>query len=93
MEIPKSINVCGIPHNILLCDTASFGGDCLGEINNITAEIRINKDSPIELQHVTLIHEWVHGVLVAFGYNEESQNEHLVDALAKAINLTFSLKE
>lgn len=41
----------------------------------------------------TLIHEWVHGVLVLNGHNKETEDELLVNSLALAIFGTFKLKE
>jgi hypothetical protein len=78
---------------VVLLDSLTLGDECIGEIDHGKAEIRLSDSSPVELQMATLLHEWVHGALVAFGYNKESQNEHLVDALATAINLTFKIKE
>ena len=90
--IPNSINICGIPHTILLCQDNFSLDSHFGEIDYIKAEIKINKDMPEVLQMQTLCHEWLHGALVMLGFNEEAQNEQFVQALSCAINQTFILK-
>lgn len=86
------INVCGVPHKVLMVEDNFTLDSHFGEIDYTKAEIRINKDMPEPMQKQTLIHEWVHGVLVMMGYNNETQNEQFVNALAVAINQTFQIK-
>ena len=92
MTIPSTINVCGVPYKVSIIDKMTLGETYIGEIDHEKAEIRLSESSPVEMQMLTLIHEWVHGALVMFGYNEETEDEHLVNALAAAINLTFTIK-
>lgn len=86
------INICGVPHKVLLVGDNFTLDSHFGEIDYTKAEIRINKSMPEALQTQTLIHEWVHGALVMMGYNNETQNEQFVNALAVAINQTFQIK-
>ena len=90
--IPKTINICGVPHTVKLCEDSFALDSHFGEINYTKAEIRINKDMPEVLQVQTLIHEWVHGMLVMIGRNEEAQDEQFVQCLSMAINQTFTVK-
>ena len=93
MEIPKKINICGIPYDVkLLPDNFTENGN-FGEINYVSGTIRINSEASEPLQMQTLIHEWIHGTLVLSGFVEESGNELLVNALAIAISQTFELKK
>ena len=91
--IPKIINVCGIPYRVRVCKD-NFSLDChMGEITYATGEIRINQDMTEALQKAALIHEWLHGALVMLGFQEQSQDEQFVQAMAIAINQTFDFQE
>ena len=91
--IPKVINVCGVPHAIKLVEDNFPGDSHFGEIDYTKAEIHINKDMPEEMQMQTLVHEWMRAALVMIGYTLETNDEHLVQGLAMAINQTFDLKK
>lgn len=91
--IPDKINICGIPHSVKLCEDNFTIDSHFGEIDYIKAEIRINQGMPEPLQMQALVHEWLHGALVMLGFNEETGNEQFVQALASAINQTFTLRE
>ena len=86
------MNICGIPHEVILCED-NFDIDChLGQINYAEAKIRINKNAAEAVQQQALVHEIVHGMLVMVGFSEDSQNETFVQALAMAINQTFEIR-
>ena len=91
--IPTKINICGVPHDIRCCPDNFSADSHFGEIDYTHAIIRINGDMPEPLQMQTIIHEWLHGALVALGFNMETANEQFVTALASAINQTFAVKE
>lgn len=90
--IPEKINVCGVPHTVLLVDDNFTIDSHFGEIDYIKAEIKINRKMPEPLQMQTLCHEWLHGALVMLGFNAETQNEQFVQALASAMSQTFLCK-
>lgn len=90
--IPSTVNICGIPHTVKLCEDL-FDTDChLGQIDYKKCEIKINKDATEEMQKQTLIHEMVHGIFVQIGRNDLTTDETLVQSLAMAINQSFELK-
>lgn len=91
--IPKAINICGIPYKIAYGKNAYDPTDHFGQIIYTEGKIMINPDMPEELQMQTLIHEWVHGVLVLTGHNKETEDELLVNSLSLAIYETFKPKE
>lgn len=91
--IPKTINIYGIPYKITYGKNAYDSADHFGQIIYTEGKIMINPDMPEELQIQTLIHEWVHGVLVLTGHNKETEDELLVNSLSLAIYETFKLKE
>lgn len=85
------INVCGIPHKIVMVDQNFTAGDIshFGEIDYKSAEIRVNKEQNPLMMQETICHEWLHGVLTHLGFAEQAQNEQFVTALGSAIWNTF----
>lgn len=91
--IPSTINICGVPHEVMLCND-NFNVDChFGQIDYKRAVIKINQDMPESLQMQTLCHEWLHGALAMLGFNDLTNNEQFVNALSTAMNETFAVKE
>ena len=91
--IPETVNICGIPHKVILCED-SFDMDLhLGQIKYAAAEIRINKDASPEMQMQTLYHEMVHGMPIMIGRNDEASDECFVQAFANALYQSFQLRE
>lgn len=87
-----TVNICGIPHKVVECDS-KFDVDLhMGEIRYADAEIRINKALSENVKTETLCHEIMHGILVHLGYNDLSQDEQFIQAVANAINQAFTVK-
>lgn len=91
--IPKKVNICGIPHKVILCED-NFDTDLhLGQIKYAAAEIRINNNASPEMQMQALFHEMLHGMLIQIGRNEESSDEYFVQSLSNAMYQSFQIKE
>ena len=90
----KHVNICGIPH-VIAYEEDKFQIDDVkfGYIDYQNAKIYINSNVAEEIQAETLCHEIIHGILFHIGRQEMSDNEILVQALANAINQSFSVKE
>ena len=92
--IPEVVNICGIPHRVILCEDGFTGdGRHLGEISYLNCEIRINKNMPETLQRQTLIHEMVHGMLFMQGLDRINDDEEKVNVIANAIYHGFDIKQ
>lgn len=88
-----NVNICGIPHEVIECND-NFNLDLhLGEIQYGEGVIRVNKALSGEIKKETICHEMVHGILVHLGYNDQSQDERFVQAVANAIYQGFEIKE
>ena len=86
------MNICGIPYDVIPCED-SFDIDLhFGQIDYRDAKIKINSDTTEPMQHQSLCHEIVHGMLMNLGYNEFCSNVQFVQALAMAINQSFTVK-
>lgn len=85
------VNICGIPHKVIETED-NFDLDVhFGQIDYKKCEIRINKSLSCEGKHEALCHEIIHGIFVHLGFNEFSQDEHLVQALGNAIHQSFDV--
>lgn len=86
------VNICGIAHDVVQLED-HFDMDChFAQIDYKNAEIRINADMKPSVQQESLCHEMIHGILVHLGYNDYSQDEQFVQALANAISQGFEIK-
>ena len=86
------VNICGVPHEIIECES-TFDTDLhMGQITYGEAKIKINKNLAKPIRVVTLIHEWIHGALVMLGYNDYANDEQFVQAMAAAINGSFDIR-
>lgn len=87
-----AVNICGIPHTVKY-EEDKFNVDThFGQISYANCEILINKDMPKALINEALCHEIVHGMLFHMGYDELANDERFVQAMANAINQTFTIK-
>ncbi len=87
-----TVNICGMPHEVVWVDEPFGNGDC-GLISYREQEIKINKNMAPEMTEISLIHEMIHGILVAIGRNDLSENETLVQSLAVGIWQGFEVKK
>lgn len=86
------VNICGIEHKVIECED-KFNSDChMGQITYKDAEILINKDMDPAIKEETICHEMIHGILVHIGYQEQSNDEQFVQALANAIYQGFKVR-
>ena len=86
------VNICGVPHTVVECEDKFNVDTHFGQIDYKACEIRINKDMTAASKKETLCHEMIHGIFVHLGYNDYSQDEQLVQALANAIYQGFEIK-
>ena len=88
-----TVNICGIPHLVIVREDFFNIDTHFGQVNYKEAEIIINKDLSYEMRKETICHEMVHAILVHLGYDEQSQDETFVQGLANAIYQGFEIKE
>ena len=91
--IPKAVKICGILHSVIeTSDNFDADASHMGQIEYKKCLIYINKDMDDSIKQETLCHEILHAMLVHLGYDELSQDEKLVQALANAVNQTFMVR-
>ena len=87
-----TVNICGVPHQIIEVNDFFDGGNC-GMIDHIKNEIYVNNKLSEEGRKETICHEIVHGILVHIGRNDLSVDETLVQSLGNAVYQCFDIKE
>ena len=87
------VNICGVTHRVVECEDKFDTDIHFGQIDHKNCEIRINRDITEESKKETLCHEMVRGMLIHLGYQEQSNDEQYVQALANAIYQGFDVKE
>lgn len=86
------VNICGIPHKIIL---AKNNFDCdmhFGQIDYKKCEITVNEDLPAVALEETICHEIIHRIFIHIGREDLSNDEQLVQSLANAINQSFDIR-
>ena len=76
------IDVSGIPFEVKEVESNSREDPSMGRCDPKKALITINKEMPETVKDVTLIHEWLHGVLENNGLPEISSNETVICVLS-----------
>lgn len=86
------VNICGVPYKVIECVDEFDADTHFGMIDYKKCVIKINKNMDYGQKKDSLCHEMVHGMLFHMGF-EESQNEHLVQALGNAISQGFDVRD
>lgn len=87
-----TVNICGVPHNIILAKDNFDYDTHFGQIDYKKCEITINDALPAVAKQETICHEIVHGIFIHIGREDLSNDEQLVQSLANAINQTFDIR-
>lgn len=82
---PKSVKVLNLTFQIAEKDVIEFGSTLVGQIDHIKQEISLLKHMKEERKKKVLIHEILHSVLEQLGFQEEHQDEQLINCLSTAI--------
>lgn len=87
------VSICGVKHDVVF-EEDKFTSDAIhfGEIDYKKCEITLSKGMAPQLVNQVLTHEMLHGILTAIGYSELANDEHLVQALAQAVSMSFDVK-
>ena len=85
MKIPKEITISGITYSIRR--NCKFDDDREGDLDWNIALIRIKKNMCEDAEKITVLHEIVHGIDIAYlnGKFKEQFGEDGVDVLANAL--------
>lgn len=85
------VKILGKTYNIVKAERFM---DCesrtIGQIDYTKQIIRLEDKMGVETEKVTLLHEIIHGILYQLGFDDEVNNEHLVQSLATSIYQVIS---
>lgn len=89
MNIPKKIRIGSMDYDVIQGEETllSDGQQLLGEIDHVYHTIKL--DTAIQDRQgieISFLHELVHGILNSREMHDSSQNEKLVDELAKGLH-------
>ena len=84
MDKTKKINICGIEYTVNYVEPNSREDTFMGHSDPQKALITINSTMAEDVQKQTLIHEWLHAVLMNYSL-PENENEILVQTLASEL--------
>lgn len=79
------MKILNLEYKIVEQNIIDNDNDVLGRINYITQIIYIKSNLTKEHKKIVLLHEILHSILQQLGFDEEHDNEHLIDSLATAI--------
>lgn len=86
------VNICGVPHKIIVAEDHFNIDSHFGQIDYIKAEITVNSQLTGKNLDETICHEILHGILVHIGREDLSRDETLVQSLAQGVNQAFYVK-
>ncbi len=89
----KTINILGHNYKIEEVEQVDKNQRLFGEINYVDQTIKIEKGLTPDKKFEVLIHEIIHGIFEALGFEEENKNEHLIQVLANALYQILKLNE
>ena len=80
------VSICGVPHEVIEREDV-FDKEVVqfGQIDYRKAVITLNKNVSPEVKEESLWHEIMHGILGHVGYNEMSDNEQFIQAVANGV--------
>ena len=81
----KTIYIFNLKFTILEVEEIYNDNDVLGRINYIKQTIYLKSKLSYERKKIVLLHEILHCIFELLGFNEEHENEPLIDSLSTAI--------
>lgn len=85
----REVKIFGETYEVIEQEIIDNMVEKIGLIDHMQNKIYIKKSLSEDKKKVTLIHEILHGVLSQLGFDEEHDNEHLIDSLATALYQVF----
>ena len=85
----REVKIFGETYEVIEQEIIDNMVEKIGLIDHMQNKIYIKKSISEDKKKVTLIHEILHGVLSQLGFDEEHDNEHLIDSLATALYQVF----
>lgn len=81
----SKIKIMSQSYDIEQMETIELGVIKLGEVNHLENLIKICSTIPEDKKKIVLLHEILHVIFQQLGFDEEHDNEHLIDCLANSL--------
>ena len=81
----KKIKILAQTFDIIEKPVIELGQPLLGQVDHVKNKIYLFSELPNERKKVVLIHEILHSIFEQLGFNDEHDNEHLIDCLATSL--------
>lgn len=81
----SKIKIMSQSYDIEQLETIELGAIKLGEVNHLENLIKICSTIPEDKKKIVLLHEIIHVIFQQLGFDEEHDNEHLIDCLANSL--------
>lgn len=85
----REVKIFGETYEVIEQEIIDNMVEKIGLIDHMQNKIYIKKSLSEDKKKVTLIHEILHGILSQLGFDDEHDNEHLIDSLSTAIYQVF----
>lgn len=85
----REVKIFGETYEVIEQEIIDNVVEKIGLIDHMQNKIYIKKSLSEDKKKVTLIHEILHGILSQLGFDDEHDNEHLIDSLSTAIYQVF----
>lgn len=85
-----TVNILGIPYEIIEVDTINKGVRTFGEIDYSNQIIKLEKGMGKQYREQTILHEVVHGIFEGLGYDALNADEEKVQGIASALYQVLS---
>lgn len=85
IQLPKLITVLSQTFEIIEIDSIDFEAPVLGKITHHENTIHICRKLSTDRKKVVLLHEILHSIFEQLGFEEEHDNEHLINSLSTSI--------
>ena len=86
---PIMINILGIPYELCEVDVIDKNVHLVGQINYQEQKIQIEKGLGEDYRKQTIMHEVLHGIFEALGYDDINADEQKVQSISSALHQVF----
>lgn len=82
----NKVKIFSREYEIVEKECLEHGSEAIGRINYIEGKIELKADVDKDLKEITLLHEVIHGILGSLGFDQQNENEQLIDSLSVGLH-------
>lgn len=85
MKLPKTVNILGLTYEVQVVEVVDRHDALWGKIDYEAQVIKIDASISDERKHQVFMHELLHGVLSALGFDRLNEDESAVQSISAAL--------